>query len=54
MPRTKQTKEEKVVAEPRHSDAYLSFKAFIDSYAKQNPAKYEEKKEALLEKLNQL
>jgi len=54
MPRTKQTKEEKVVAEPKHSVAYLSFKAFLESYAKQNPAKYEAKKDALLEKLNQL
>jgi hypothetical protein len=54
MPRTKQTKEEKVVKKSKHSDAYLSFKSFLQLYAEQNPAKYEAKKEALLEKLNQL
>ena len=53
MPRAK--KETKATAtELEKSSAYLAFEAFIETYKKQNPAKYEIKKEELLAKLNTL
>lgn len=59
MARPKKTTEEvvetKVEAEVgTTSNAYNSFKSFIEEYAKNNPQKYEAKKEALLAKLNAL
>lgn len=36
------------------SDAYNTFKAQIEQYAKANPVKFEAKKEALYQKLNTL
>lgn len=43
-----------VVTFETKSRAYLSFQAHIEQYAKQNPAKYNLKKETLLSKLNTL
>lgn len=45
--------EETVEAEVTTSE-YESFKALIENYAKQNPAKYEQKKESLLSTLKTL
>lgn len=58
-PKKTTEKAEEVVVEAKAdtkttSEAYNSFKAFIDEYAKTNPQKYETKKEELLAKLNAL
>ena len=44
---------EPIVEKPK-SVQYAEFKAIIENYKKQNPVKYEAKKDALNEKLNSL
>jgi predicted SnoaL-like aldol condensation-catalyzing enzyme len=54
MAKTKEIVEEVVVEVVAESEAKKAFRKLMDTYQKQNPSKFEAKKEALEAKLNSL
>jgi hypothetical protein len=51
---TEETLEVPMEVETLESEAKQAYRELIEKYAEQNPTKYAQKKEALLEKLNQM